>query len=114
MTLALLVIAAFLAGSIPFGYVIGIVFFKTDIRKSGSGNIGAMNAMRTIGKDGAVAVLLLDAVKGFAPPPICAVPQLTQFWMISSEPSSHPSRKPGASVFEKLPMLTACWPFANA
>jgi len=68
MILALLAIGAFLIGSIPFGYVISTVFFKTDIRKTGSGNIGAMNAMRAIGKGGAVAVLLLDALKGFAPP----------------------------------------------
>ena len=68
MTLALFAIASFLIGSIPFGYVIGVLFFKTDIRKAGSGNIGAMNAMRTIGKGGAVAVLLLDALKGFFPP----------------------------------------------
>ncbi len=67
MTLVLLAVLAFLIGSIPFGYIIGAVFFKTDIRKSGSGNIGAMNAMRTIGKGGAVAVLLLDALKGFFP-----------------------------------------------
>jgi glycerol-3-phosphate acyltransferase PlsY len=68
MSLALLILASFLIGSIPFGYVIGVLFFKTDIRKSGSGNIGAMNAMRTIGKGGAVAVLLLDAAKGYLPP----------------------------------------------
>lgn len=68
MILALFAVASFLIGSIPFGYIIGVLFFKTDIRKSGSGNIGAMNAMRTIGKGGAVAVLLLDALKGFLPP----------------------------------------------
>ncbi len=58
---------AFLIGSIPFGYVIGRFFYRTDIRRQGSGNIGAMNALRTLGKGGAVAVLLLDALKGFAP-----------------------------------------------
>lgn len=58
---------AFLIGSIPFGYLIGRVFYRTDIRKSGSGNIGAMNALRTLGKGGAIAVLLLDAAKGFLP-----------------------------------------------
>ncbi len=67
MTVALIAVASFLIGSIPFGYLIGVVFFKTDIRKSGSGNIGAMNALRTLGKAGAVAVLLLDALKGFLP-----------------------------------------------
>jgi len=58
---------AFLIGSIPFGYLIGRAFYGTDIRTKGSGNIGAMNALRTMGKGGAIAVLLLDAVKGFAP-----------------------------------------------
>ncbi len=58
---------SFLIGSIPFGYLIGRFFYHTDIRKSGSGNIGAMNALRTLGKTGAVAVLLLDALKGAIP-----------------------------------------------
>jgi len=60
-------IVAFLIGSIPFGYVIGRLFYGTDIRREGSGNIGAMNALRTLGKAGAIAVLLLDALKGFLP-----------------------------------------------
>ncbi len=60
-------ILAFLLGSIPFGYLIGRFFYRTDIRTQGSGNIGAMNALRTLGKTGAVAVLLLDAAKGFVP-----------------------------------------------
>jgi glycerol-3-phosphate acyltransferase PlsY len=60
-------IAGFLIGSIPFGYLIGRFVYRIDIRKSGSGNIGAMNALRTMGKGGAIAVLLLDAFKGFGP-----------------------------------------------
>lgn len=60
-------VGAFLIGSIPFGYLIGRLFYGTDIRRQGSGNIGAMNALRTLGKAGAVTVLLLDAFKGFAP-----------------------------------------------
>jgi acyl phosphate:glycerol-3-phosphate acyltransferase len=60
-------VGGFLVGSIPFGYVIGRLFYRTDIRSQGSGNIGAMNALRTFGKGGAVAVLLLDALKGFLP-----------------------------------------------
>lgn len=58
---------AFLLGSIPFGLVISRLFYGTDIRKSGSGNIGAMNALRTLGKGGAIAVLILDAAKGVIP-----------------------------------------------
>jgi len=64
---ASIAIGAFLLGSIPFGVVISRLFYKTDIRKSGSGNIGAMNALRTLGKGGAVAVLILDAAKGVIP-----------------------------------------------
>jgi glycerol-3-phosphate acyltransferase PlsY len=60
-------VGAFLIGSIPFGYLIGRVFYHVDVRKQGSGNIGAMNALRTLGKAGAIAVLLLDGLKGFAP-----------------------------------------------
>jgi acyl phosphate:glycerol-3-phosphate acyltransferase len=61
------VILSFLAGSIPFGYLIGRFVYRTDLRQHGSGNIGAMNALRTLGKTGAVAVLLLDAAKGALP-----------------------------------------------
>ena len=63
----LIALGAFLIGSIPFGLIIGRLFYRTDIRSQGSGNIGAMNALRTLGKGGAVAVLLLDALKGFVP-----------------------------------------------
>jgi glycerol-3-phosphate acyltransferase PlsY len=66
-------VGAFLIGSIPFGYLIGRFVYRTDIRTQGSGNIGAMNALRTLGRGGAVAVLLLDAFKGF-------VPTLWAFW----------------------------------
>ncbi len=65
--LILVAVVAFLIGSIPFGYLIGRFFYRTDIRKQGSGNIGAMNALRTLGKGGAISVLLLDAAKGFIP-----------------------------------------------
>lgn len=60
-------IGAFLVGSIPFGYLVGRFAYRTDLRQHGSGNIGAMNALRTLGTKGAVAVLLLDVAKGFIP-----------------------------------------------
>ena len=65
--IVLITVGAFLIGSIPWGYLIGRFVYHTDLRKSGSGNIGAMNALRTLGKGGAVAVLLLDAGKGALP-----------------------------------------------
>jgi glycerol-3-phosphate acyltransferase PlsY len=57
---------AYLAGSIPFGLVIARAK-GVDLRAIGSGNIGATNVARALGKGWAVAVLLLDAAKGFAP-----------------------------------------------
>lgn len=59
-------VIAFLIGSIPFGLIVGRVFFKTDIRSSGSGNIGAANAARTFGRGAGIVVLVLDASKGIA------------------------------------------------
>ena len=63
---AAVLVAAFAIGSIPFGVVVSRLFFRRDIRSEGSGNIGAANALRTLGKRGAVAVLVLDALKGAA------------------------------------------------
>ncbi|MDP9019057.1 MAG: glycerol-3-phosphate 1-O-acyltransferase PlsY [Candidatus Eremiobacteraeota bacterium] len=65
------VVVAFFFGSIPFGYIIGRVFYGMDIRTKGSGNIGAANALRTMGKAGAIGVLLFDALKGFIPVVLC-------------------------------------------
>ncbi|RMD46341.1 MAG: glycerol-3-phosphate 1-O-acyltransferase [Aquificota bacterium] len=56
----------YLLASIPFGYVIGKLFGK-DITKEGSGNIGATNVTRTIGKKAGILVLILDMLKGFIP-----------------------------------------------
>jgi len=67
MTFVITAIVSFLIGSIPFGYLIGRFFYRTDLRRSGSGNIGAMNALRTLGKGGAISVLILDALKGALP-----------------------------------------------
>ena len=58
------VIVAYLVGGIPFGLL--IVRFKTgaDVRKSGSGNIGATNVLRTTGRLAGILTLVLDAAKG--------------------------------------------------
>lgn len=57
-------VISFLLGSIPWGLIISRVFYHTDIREHGSGNIGTTNAMRTMGKVGGGAVFLLDFGKG--------------------------------------------------
>jgi glycerol-3-phosphate acyltransferase PlsY len=61
-----LCLGAYLAGSIPFGAVVARAK-GVDLRKVGSGNIGATNVARALGKGWAIAVLLADAAKGFVP-----------------------------------------------
>ncbi|PKN72483.1 MAG: acyl-phosphate glycerol 3-phosphate acyltransferase [Candidatus Cloacimonetes bacterium HGW-Cloacimonetes-3] len=56
---------AYLLGSVPIGWIIGKVFYKKDIRKGGSGNVGATNALRLYGTTTGIVVLLLDMGKGF-------------------------------------------------
>ncbi len=56
----------FLPGSIPFGYLAGVVN-KTDIRQKGSGNIGFTNVLRILGWRWAVPVFFLDITKGLLP-----------------------------------------------
>jgi glycerol-3-phosphate acyltransferase PlsY len=62
----LLLVGAYLLGSIPFGMVLARLK-GVDLRKVGSGNIGATNVARAMGKGWAVVVLLADAAKGFVP-----------------------------------------------
>ena len=56
----LLVMAAYLIGSIPTSIWIGRIFFNIDIRQRGSGNAGAANTFRTLGKKSGFIVLLID------------------------------------------------------
>lgn len=59
----LLILLGYLYGSIPFALVIGKVFYNTDVRKSGSGNLGGTNAGRVLGKKAGISVIVLDALK---------------------------------------------------
>jgi glycerol-3-phosphate acyltransferase PlsY len=63
----LLFASGFLLGSVPWGYLVGRWFGGIDLRAIGSGGTGATNALRTMGKPAAVAVLVLDALKGALP-----------------------------------------------
>ncbi len=57
---------SYLLGSIPVGWIVARLFYKTDIRQEGSGNIGATNALRTFGTTVGVSVMVLDMLKGIA------------------------------------------------
>lgn len=58
-------VLAYLIGSIPTAYWYGKVFHKVDIREMGSGNSGATNSLRVLGKKAGITVLLIDIFKGF-------------------------------------------------
>ncbi len=62
-----LAVASYLAGSIPFGLIIGKTVKGIDLRDHGSGNIGATNAGRVLGKKWGLICLVLDALKGLLP-----------------------------------------------
>lgn len=57
---------AYLIGAIPFGVIVSRLMTGKDVRATGSGNIGATNVSRMMGKKWGVIVLILDALKGFA------------------------------------------------
>jgi glycerol-3-phosphate acyltransferase PlsY len=59
------IIISYLIGSMPTAYIFGRLLKGIDIRKFGSGNVGATNALRVLGKLPGITVLVLDMLKGF-------------------------------------------------
>ena len=74
-TIAALLLS-YLLGSIPTAYLFGRALKGIDIRKAGSGNVGATNALRVLGKGAGITVLLVDILKGFI-----AVTLLAEFFV---------------------------------
>jgi len=98
MQLWLCPLFAFLLGSIPFGLILA-KFRGINIRDHGSGNIGATNVLRVIGKKYGISCLLLDAFKGFVPTVIAI--SLIQFEGMKN-PMSLTALAPYASEFPVL------------
>jgi glycerol-3-phosphate acyltransferase PlsY len=67
MDIFLIGIISYLLGSVPFGFILTKIFLKKDIRKIGSGNIGATNALRTGNKTIGYSTLVLDILKAVVP-----------------------------------------------
>ena len=65
-------VVSYLVGAIPTGYLFGKYIKGIDIRKHGSGNMGATNAFRVLGKGAGAADLILDILKGVIPTTIVA------------------------------------------
>ena len=83
MEIFLIIIVSYLLGSIPFGFLLTKIFLKKDIRKIGSGNIGATNALRTGNKAIGYSTLLLDILKAIIPILFIKI-QYPEFVFISS------------------------------
>ena len=67
MKLEIIILISYLLGSIPFGFLLTKIFLNKDIRKIGSGNIGATNALRTGNKTLGYATLIFDILKAIIP-----------------------------------------------
>lgn len=63
MKTILCIILGYLLGSLPFALIIGKVFYHTDVRQYGSGNLGGTNAGRVLGKKAGIAVIAFDILK---------------------------------------------------
>ncbi|MED1201709.1 glycerol-3-phosphate 1-O-acyltransferase PlsY [Heyndrickxia acidicola] len=64
MVYALIIVLAYLIGSIPFGLIVGKLFYGIDIRQHGSGNLGGTNSFRVLGKKAGIVVTSADILKG--------------------------------------------------
>lgn len=117
----LLTVVSYFTGAIPFGLLISMFMGAGDIRKMGSGNIGATNVLRTTGKLGGAITLLLDALKGFIPVLIAK-----QLWGIDSWTlviaftavighnfPVYLKFKGGKGVATSFGVLFALWPYAG-
>ncbi|MEC4733893.1 glycerol-3-phosphate 1-O-acyltransferase PlsY [Staphylococcus aureus] len=65
MMIIVMLLLSYLIGAFPSGFVIGKLFFKKDIRQFGSGNTGATNSFRVLGRPAGFLVTILDIFKGF-------------------------------------------------
>ena len=88
-------LAAYLIGAIPVGYVVARLRGGVDIRRAGSGTIGATNVLRTLGKGPAIATLLGDIVKGFAAVSVARATDASPAW---------------AAAGAVLAIVGNCWP----
>jgi glycerol-3-phosphate acyltransferase PlsY len=104
-------VAAYLLGSIPTGYLVAKAK-GIDIQKAGSGNIGATNAMRVLGKPAGIFVMVVDALKGFVA--VVLISYLIGFWLSQGKRGNYEEeiayRLPVvAGIFAVLGHNYTCW-----
>lgn len=77
MELILILLIAYIIGSIPSALWVGKLFYKMDIREHGSGNLGGTNTFRVLGKKAGLIVTILDILKGTAATSLIFLPLFT-------------------------------------
>ena len=77
----ILVLIAYAAGALPWGYILGRWVGKIDLREHGSGGTGATNALRTLGWRVSLLVFVLDVLKGFIPVLVARLSGLSEWWI---------------------------------
>lgn len=77
MEILILLLIAYLLGSIPSALWVGQLFYKTDVRQHGSGNLGATNTFRVLGKTAGLIVTIVDILKGTAAVLLLLVPSFS-------------------------------------
>lgn len=77
---AVLLLAAYLIGSIPFSWIVARAFKSVDIRSVGSGNVGATNVLRSVGKRAGFLALFLDGLKGWGVVFLATVVSNAEVW----------------------------------
>lgn len=96
----LAVLVAYLLGSVPFGLLLGFAIKRTDIRKFGSGNIGATNVGRVLGRSWAVVAFVCDFGKGWLP----------AFWIAPALAPEGTSAAPLAVICGAAAVVGHVWP----
>jgi glycerol-3-phosphate acyltransferase PlsY len=100
-------VLAYLLGSIPFGYILVRLFLGTDVRKTGSGNIGATNVARTGSKGLAIATLVLDILKGYVAVIIAYAYGMFAAWRHTPQVNGFPPNAPANSSVQQVFLLAA-------
>ncbi len=100
-------VLAYLLGSIPFGYILVRLFLGSDVRQTGSGNIGATNVARTGSKGLAVATLVLDALKGYVAVTIAYAYGILVAWRHTPQLNGLPPNAPANSAVQQAFLLAA-------
>lgn len=108
LSYALIAVAAYLLGSIPTGFLVARAK-GIDIRKVGSGNIGATNALRVLGKPAGILVLVVDALKGWVAVRVVAMLIVEQFLSADGPGGNRVLAAILASVFAVLGHNYPCW-----